>query len=79
MLYEDTSKPVPGLAEIQTSTKTKVKKEETRESLLSIKEDLGLPKDELKESGLAAVKLTSNQPSEEAKGNGKSWIQDLFV
>ncbi|KOB60524.1 putative multidrug resistance-associated protein lethal, partial [Operophtera brumata] len=51
MLYEDTSKPVPGLAEIQTSTKPKVKKEESRESLIPIKEDLGQLKDVSKDPG----------------------------
>ncbi|CAH0722626.1 unnamed protein product, partial [Brenthis ino] len=42
MLYEDTSKPVPGLAEILTSTKKKVKelKKEPRESATSIKAGL---------------------------------------
>ncbi|CAG9575865.1 unnamed protein product [Danaus chrysippus] len=65
MLYEDTSKPVPGLAEIQTSTKPKLKevKEEQRPSMES-KEDL-----ETKDS-----KTVLDEPEKkvaEAKGNGK--------
>lgn len=42
MLYEDTSKPVPGLAEILTSTKKKEKelKKEPRESAIPIKAGL---------------------------------------
>lgn len=42
MLYEDTSKPVPGLAEILTSAKKKEKdvKQEQRESVVPIKAGL---------------------------------------
>lgn len=76
MMYEDTSKPVPGLAEIQTSTKSKVKKEETRESLLSIKEDV--PKEESKDSGLAAVTMIAKTTNLEAKGNGKKIISLFY-
>lgn len=56
MLYEDTSKPVPGLAEIQTSGKPK---QETKETLLLEKEtdeDLEPYKEESKTSVLEANK-----------------------
>lgn len=75
MLYEDTSKPVPTLSEIQTSTKPKPKKgEETKESkditpLSPTKSDLEMPRDDSK---LTDVSNISNEPKiEESKGNGK--------
>ncbi|KAL0895660.1 hypothetical protein ABMA27_011740 [Loxostege sticticalis] len=68
MLYEDTTKPVPGLAEIQTSTKPK----EGKDLEEPTKEDLETPKDTPKPSvtseSLSAEAETSKQ--DEAKGNG---------
>lgn len=58
MLYEDTSKPVPGLAEIQTSTKPKGKRGAAKE--LS-------PKVETKEPALSPLE----PKTEEAQRNGK--------
>ncbi|KAG6460722.1 hypothetical protein O3G_MSEX012179 [Manduca sexta] len=59
MLYEDTSKPVPGLAEIQTSTQPK---EETKESLLS-KDEPEIQKDDSK------LHVVLPEYKDEAKGN----------
>ncbi|XP_062528577.1 ATP-binding cassette sub-family C member 4 isoform X3 [Bombyx mori] len=63
MLYEDTNKPVPGLAEIQTSTKPK---EVTKDSLLPASDELDVKKDDSK---LTATGDSSTE-TKEAKGNG---------
>ncbi|VVC87931.1 unnamed protein product, partial [Leptidea sinapis] len=68
MLYEDTSKPVPGLAEIQTSSKSKVKEEmlekDARPSAASI--DVG----EIKEKSSKLSLEVPPKKTEEVKGNG---------
>ncbi|XP_063890892.1 ATP-binding cassette sub-family C member 4 [Helicoverpa armigera] len=65
MLYEDTSKPVPGLAEIQTSTKPKeVRKVEVEE----------VHKGDSAEPKLEPIVPTKE---EEAKGNGNATLAPL--
>lgn len=67
MLYEDTSKPVPGLAEIQTSTKKgKEFKDEPRESVLS--NEVTDAKDGTEPILKPEIDL---KPDDNAKGNGK--------
>lgn len=73
MLYEDTSKPVPGLAEIQTSTKPK---EDKKESTIPHKDEVEILKEETKEDDL--VKFTDSK-EHEARGNGKLIIQKKNV
>lgn len=72
MLYEDTSKPVPGLAEIQTCAKPP--KEEQRESVVLQKEELEVPEEETKQAQLAVVKDSKEQ---EARGNGTATLAPL--
>ncbi|KAJ0181224.1 hypothetical protein K1T71_003309 [Dendrolimus kikuchii] len=71
MLYEDTSKPVPGLAEIQTSAKPP---KDTRESIIQLKEEVEIPKEESKQSDL--VKLTDSK-EHEGRGNGTATLAPL--
>ncbi|XP_073944725.1 probable multidrug resistance-associated protein lethal(2)03659 isoform X2 [Choristoneura fumiferana] len=81
MLYEDTSKPVPTLSEIQTSTKPKVKKgEETKESkditpLSPTKSGLEIPRDDSKLTDESNV--SKETKIEESKGNGSSNVAPL--
>ncbi|KAM3966828.1 LOW QUALITY PROTEIN: putative multidrug resistance-associated protein lethal(2)03659 [Aphomia sociella] len=72
MLYEDTSKPVPGLAEIQTSTK-KVE-EPSREPAPKV--DLNIPKEESKEPEMSSETVEPKRV-EEAKGNGNAHLAPL--
>ncbi|XP_052753847.1 ATP-binding cassette sub-family C member 4-like [Galleria mellonella] len=65
MLYEDTSKPVPGLAEIQTSIK---KIQEPNVELVTDRKPLNITKDESKQPEIADSVETNNL--NEAKGNG---------
>lgn len=66
MLYEDTSKPVPGLAEIQTSTKPKG--EDKKKFTEAIKEE---PK--FSDVGTAdEADLDTKEEEPMVKGNGKS-------
>ena len=68
MLYEDTSKPVPGLAEIQTSTKRKGMPRKSDDVIKEVLEE---------KSGGASPEPTKE---EEAKGNGKDcWICILLL
>lgn len=69
MLYEDTSKPVPGLAEIQTSTKPKGS---PRKSADVIKED----KEESTEAKDGAASPVPTK-EEEARGNGNATLAPL--
>ncbi|XP_072935953.1 probable multidrug resistance-associated protein lethal(2)03659 isoform X1 [Epargyreus clarus] len=72
MLYEDTSKPVPGLAEIQTSKAGKELKKDARESTVSTKEGL-----EPKESSKQLLEKEPLKNDNEAKGNGNANIAPL--
>lgn len=63
MLYEDTSKPVPGLADIQTSTKPKASHQKTTDVIKEDKED----STEVKNVPVS----TTPTKEDEAKGNGK--------
>lgn len=67
MLYEDTSKPVPGLAEIQTSTKPKGKELIDEEENKKISDEAIESKD-LKTSEEPVVDVNNE---EKAKGNGE--------
>ncbi|XP_048004907.1 ATP-binding cassette sub-family C member 4-like [Leguminivora glycinivorella] len=71
MLYEDTSKPVPTLSEIQTSTKSKIKLlDEPKETATTpTKSSLDKPRDTPSQES-STVKETKK--IDEAKGNGRS-------
>ncbi|XP_059049399.1 ATP-binding cassette subfamily C member 4-like [Achroia grisella] len=64
MLYEDTTKPVPGLAEIQTS-----RKKADEPSQEPIKNVINNSKEESKHSGISSESVEPNN-LEEPKGNG---------
>ncbi|CAH2068680.1 unnamed protein product, partial [Iphiclides podalirius] len=76
MLYEDTCKPVPGLAEIQTAVKKKAKegKEdmEGRESVVSNKGEM-----EVKDEKKPVPEVPEKEKLDEAKGNGNATIAPL--
>ncbi|XP_028159464.1 probable multidrug resistance-associated protein lethal(2)03659 isoform X1 [Ostrinia furnacalis] len=72
MLYEDTSKPVPGLAEIQTSTKPKDKKDLEE----AAKED-ETPRETPKASETSETLLAETSKQDEAKGNGNATLAPL--
>ncbi|XP_060810337.1 ATP-binding cassette sub-family C member 4 [Amyelois transitella] len=69
MLYEDTSKPVPGLADIQTSGKTKVEKEDSKDDIVKDKQSLEVPQDVPQESPRVSAADTKVDV-EGLKGNG---------
>ncbi|KAI5635383.1 ABC transporter transmembrane region domain-containing protein [Phthorimaea operculella] len=73
MLYEDTSKPVPGLAEIQTSTVPKTKVEE-REAIVTPLESPE-EKEEAKEEKVQTS--TQTKKEDEATGNGRALLAPL--
>ncbi|CAH0405995.1 unnamed protein product [Chilo suppressalis] len=78
MLYEDTAKPVPGLAEIQTSTKPKEGRETQveREDLEPVvKEDLETQKVTPKKS--ETLETLAEHKGEEEKGNGATKLAPL--
>ncbi|XP_049887227.1 ATP-binding cassette sub-family C member 4-like isoform X2 [Pectinophora gossypiella] len=72
MLYEDTSKPVPGLAEIQTSTKPPKQLLDAEKEPI-IKE---LP-EKSKEELLEKEQPATDGVEDEAKGNGKAMLAPL--
>ncbi|KAJ2946364.1 hypothetical protein O0L34_g12402 [Tuta absoluta] len=72
MLYEDTSKPVPGLAEIQTSTAPK-KRIDERESAATPLES-PLEKEEAIEEKVAT---TQTKKEDEGTGNGRALLAPL--
>ncbi|XP_053601424.1 ATP-binding cassette subfamily C member 4-like isoform X2 [Plodia interpunctella] len=67
MLYEDTSKPVPGLADIQTSVKPKIVEKEDSKELIKEKEKIAVP-DEVPHE---ASQLRAETLEAELRGNGK--------
>ncbi|CAH0600445.1 unnamed protein product [Chrysodeixis includens] len=71
MMYEDTSKPVPGLAEIQTSTKPKVDPHK-------VESDPELPAKQTSDENeeLVAAKSTSTKEAE-ARGNGNATLAPI--
>lgn len=67
MLYEDTSKPVPGLAEIQTAVKKKSK--ETKEDIEG-RESVPSNKGEVEVKDEKKPEINEKEKADEAKGNG---------
>ncbi|XP_013144299.1 PREDICTED: probable multidrug resistance-associated protein lethal(2)03659 [Papilio polytes] len=75
MLYEDTSKPVPGLSEIQTATKKKGKEEkEVRESVASTKDEPLVIEEKVQPEKL---ETEPEKKRDEARGNGNATLAPL--
>ncbi|XP_045542487.1 ATP-binding cassette subfamily C member 4 isoform X2 [Papilio machaon] len=76
MLYEDTSKPVPGLSEIQTATKKKGKeeKEVVRESVASTKDEPLVTEEKVQPEKL---ETSEAEKRDEARGNGNATLAPL--
>ncbi|KPJ13631.1 putative multidrug resistance-associated protein lethal(2)03659 [Papilio machaon] len=76
MLYEDTSKPVPGLSEIQTATKKKGKeeKEVVRESVASTKDEPLVNEEKVQPEKL---ETSEAEKRDEARGNGNATLAPL--
>ncbi|GBP23004.1 Probable multidrug resistance-associated protein lethal(2)03659 [Eumeta japonica] len=78
MLYEDTNKPVPGLAEIQTSPKKekRKKKSEDKQPIFSSKGDNELPRDDSKLTTGTDLETPKSEmePKVGYSGNAKSLL-----
>ncbi|XP_068628290.1 probable multidrug resistance-associated protein lethal(2)03659 [Battus philenor] len=83
MLYEDTTKPVPGLAEIQTADKKKTKdskEEEARASVPTAKEEIEAVDEKSPEKPEPETEIQeaeSEKQKDEAKGNGNATLAPL--